>query len=142
MASVTCETRVGIASAASSVAWAGGGSRRNFVDWLPKLSEPFGVIRDNKVFLTERAWNFLRELSDRVGGVNGASIPQVQQAVTDTQTQVASTLNYAVAVADYAGSIEATASATAQVTQSAGLSGSGSIPEPAERPTRPDTQAR
>jgi hypothetical protein len=139
MATVSCETRVGIASAASSVAWAGGGSRRKFVDWLPKLSEPIGVARGEKVYLTEQMWNFLRELSDRVGGVNGASIPQVQSTVAATQAQVAETTNYAVQVSDYATQVAATASATAQVAANNSLSGSGSIPSTGSPPNRPNT---
>jgi len=142
MASVDCYTRFGVATSASPVAWAGGGSRRNFVDWLPKMSEPFGIVRDGKVYFTQQAWNFLRELSERVGGVNGPSIPQVVATQTAVQSQVAETLNYAVQGVDYATQVAATASATAEVAASNGLSGAGSIPETGDPPPRPGTHVR
>lgn len=138
MASVSCETRVGIASAATSVAWAGGGGLRSVVDWLPRFDEAFATVRGDKVYLTKRAWNYLRELGDRVGGVQGPSIPQIQSTVTATQAQVAETTNYAIQVSDYATQIASTASTTAEVTQTAALPGSGSIPPPGSPPNRPN----
>lgn len=139
MAVVTCETRVGIASAASSVAWAGGGGSRNVVDWLPRIDEPFAVIRGDKAFLTARAWNYLRELGERMGGVQGPSIPQVVATQTQVQTQVAETLNYAVQVSDYATQIASTSTATAEVASNNGLTGAGSIPPTGSPPSRPNT---
>lgn len=142
MASVDCETRVGIASAASSVAWAGGAGARSVVDWLPRFDEAFATVRGDKVYLTKRAWNYLRELGDRVGGVQGPSIPQIQSTVTATQAQVAETTNYAVQVADYASQVAATATATAQVAENNSLSGAGSIPSTGNPPNRPNYQVQ
>jgi len=142
MASVDCQIRFGIAATSSPTAWAGSGGRRKFVDWLPKRGDPIGVLRDGKVYLNEPTWNFLREVADRLGGVQGASIPQVQQTVTATQAQVAETTSYAVQVSDFAAQIATTASTTAAVTQGASLPGSSSIPDPGDPPPRPGTHAR
>lgn len=142
MASVSCETRVGIASAAASVAWAGGGGSRSVVDWLPKFDQPIGVIRGDKIYPTKAYWNYLRELGDRVGGIQGMSITQVTQVVTETQAQVAATTSYAAEVADYATQVAATATATAQVAASNSLSGSGSIPSTGSPPSRPNYQVQ
>ena len=142
MASVDCQIRFGFATTASPTAWAGGGGRRRFVDWLPKLGDPVGFVRGDKVYLTEPAWNFLREVADRLGGVQGASIPQLQQTAVAIQAQVAETTNYAVAVSDYASQIATTATTTAEVAQTAGLAGAPSIPDTGEPPLRPGTQPR
>lgn len=143
MATVDCSTKVGIASAASPVAWAGGGGRRKFVDWLPKMSEPIGVVRDGKVFLTQQMWNFLHEIGEnRLGGVNGESIPQVVSTQGQVQAQVAETLNYAVQVSDFAAGVANTATATAEVATNNSLTGASSIPETGDPPPRPGTYAR
>jgi hypothetical protein len=137
MASVTCETRVGIASAASSVAWAGGGNIRAVTDWLPRIDEK--PIDPRTGCFTTRWYNYFRALGDRVGGIQGPSIPQIQDTVTATQAQVAETTNYAVQVSDYATQIASTATATAQVAANNSLSGSGSIPSTGNPPNRPNT---
>ena len=107
------------------------------MDWLPRIEEPLFDSRTGR--MTTRWYNFLRELSDRVGGIQGASLKQVQQTITDTQAQVQTTTQYATQVADYAQGVAATASATAQVAQSSGLSGAGSIPSTPSPPSRPNT---
>lgn len=133
--SVGCVTVVGFASAASPVAWAGREGSRKVSDWLPRIDERLLDPRTN--CMTTRWYNFFRELGERVGGVQGASIPQVVQNLVTTQGQVANVTNYAIQVADYAQGIGATATATAQVAQSNGLGGAGSIPEIGEPPPGP-----
>lgn len=104
-------------------------------DWLPRIDEK--VIDARTGFFTPRWYNYFRVLGDRVGGIQGPSIPQVVATVTSTQSQVAVVTNYAIQVSDYAQGIGATASATAQVAQSNGLGGSGSIPDVGEPPPGP-----
>lgn len=137
MATVSCESRIGLASAASSVAWAGGGGLRKVVDWIPQITEDFLDKRTGKI--SARWYNYLRLLGERVGGPQGASIPQVVATQTQVQTQVADTLNYAVQVSDYATQVAATATATAEVAANNSLSGSGSIPSTGNPPSRPNT---
>lgn len=137
MAAVDCVTSFGIASSATPTSWAGKEASRKVVDWLPRIEEPLFDSRTGR--MTTRWYNFLRELSDRVGGIQGASLKQVQQTITDTQAQVQTTTQYATQVADYAQGVAATASATAQVAQSSGLSGAGSIPSTPSPPNRPNT---
>lgn len=136
----TCATIVGFASAASPVAWAGSDASRNVADWLPRIDEPLAEIRNGKIYVTKRWWNFYRAVADRLGGVQGPSMSQVVTSVSETQVQVAANTVYTTQVADYAGSIAATAEATAQVAQTNSLSGAGSIPSPGHPPSRPNYQ--
>lgn len=136
--SVACVTRLGFASAAAPVAWAGNQASRNVADWLPRIDEK--VIDPRTGCFTARWYNYFRALGERLGGVQGPSIPQVQQSVAETQVQVAATTSYAVQVSNYAQGVAATASATASVTQSNGLSGAGSIPDAGDPPVPPGYQ--
>jgi len=140
MASVDCSTKIGIASAAAPVAWAGNGGSRNVADWLPQITEDFLDKRTGKI--SARWYNYFRALGDRLGGVNGQSITQVVSTQSQVQAQVAETLNYAVEGVAYASQVAATAQATAEVAASNGLSGAGSIPETGDPPPRPGTYAR
>jgi hypothetical protein len=140
MATVDCVTEVGFASAAAPAAWSGREASRRIADWLPRIEEPFLDARTG--LISKRWYNYLRELGDRVGGVQGPSIGQVQQTVIATQNQLAVTTQYATKVGDFAQGIAATAEATAQVAQNNSLSGSGSIPDTGDPPPRPGTYAR
>lgn len=137
-ASASCYTAVGFASAASPVAWAGNEGSRNVADWLPRIDEK--VIDPRTGFFTVRWYNYFRALGDRLGGIQGPSIPQVQQAVQETQVQVAANTVYTNQAVDYTAQVAASAEATAQVAQSAGLTGSGSIPPIGDRPVPPGHQ--
>lgn len=138
--SQSCAIRVGLAVAAAPVSWSGNEASRSVVDWLLRIDEPFGEVRGNKVFLTRRAWNLLREICDRLGGVQGPSMAQVVTSVTETQVQVAANTSYVDSAVAYTASVAATAEAAAEVAQSNGLSGAGSIPPPSPPPSRPNYQ--
>jgi len=133
--SVSCATVAGFASASAPVAWAGKDASRKVSDWLPRIDEK--VIDPRTGFFTTRWYNYLREVGERLGGVQGPSIVQVQTSVSDTQAQVAEVTNYAVQVSDYAQGVAATSAATAEVAQTNGLSGASSIPPAPSPPTRP-----
>lgn len=138
MATVDCYTRFGIATSASPVAWAGSGGSRNVVDWIPRIDE--AVIDERTGRFNARWYNYFRALGDRLGGVQGPSIPQLQQTSVAIQAQVAETTNYAVQVADYATQVASTATATAEVAANNSLSGAGSIPDTGDPPPRPGRQ--
>lgn len=140
MATVDCFTRFGIASAASPVAWAGGGSGRSVSDWLPRIDEPAIVLKDGKYYWTPRWYNFQRAIADRLGGVQGPSIKQIQATTVQVQAQVAENTNYAVQVADYAAQVAETARATAEVATNNSLTGAPSIPDTGDPPPRPGRQ--
>lgn len=140
--SVSCATLVGFASAAAPVAWAGSEGSRNVVDWLPRIDEPLATVRNGRVYINVRWYNLLRELCDRVGGIQGQSIPQVVASVQETQVQVAANTAYTDSAVAFTNSVAATATATAQVAQNSGLSGSGSIPPPSPPPNRPNYQVQ
>ncbi|GAA5075454.1 hypothetical protein [Lysobacter panacisoli] len=141
MAVVDCQIKFGIATTASPTAWAGGGGRRNVSDWLPRIDEPLAEVRNGKIYILPRWYKLMGAFADRLGGINGPSIPQVQGVITSTQVQLADTTNYAIAVSDFASQIATTAATTAEVAQTASLPGSGTIPEPGEPPPRPGSHA-
>lgn len=134
----SCSTIVGFASAAAPVPWAGNQGSRNVADWLPRIDEKAIDPRTN--CFTPRWYNYLRELGVRLGGVQGPSIPQIQQSVVETQAQSAATATYVDSAVAYTASVAATAEAAAEVAQSNGLSGAGSIPPPSAPPHRPNYQ--
>lgn len=136
--SASCAIRSGFAVAATPVSWAGNEASRDVADWLPRIDEPVFDARTNR--FTPRWHNFFRTLGDRLGGVQGQSVPQIVQAVTETQVQVASQVAYTNELATYTEGVAATASATAEVAQTNSLSGSTSIPIPPDPPPRPGYQ--
>lgn len=123
-----CGTAVGFNSAASRVAWAGTSSPRKTLDWLPRADEVWFDPKTGRP--TRRFYQFMREVAEeRLGGVQGKSVPQVATDVVNTQAEVAATVTYATQVGQYAQGIAATASATAAVAKDEGLSGAESIPD-------------
>ena len=130
-----CLTRCGTASAASRVAWAGSREKRESADWMPRADEVWIDLKTGRP--TRRLFQFVAEMERRMGGINGASIPQVQQDVTNTQSAVVSTTNFAAQVSQYAQGVAATVQATAQVAVDGGLAGAETIPEVPTAPTRP-----
>lgn len=86
---------------------------------------------------TPRLFQLLHEICEnRLGGVNGQTIPSVATSVVETQAEVVATTTYAQSVAAYAQGVAATATATAQVAQNNSLTGASSIPEAPEPPER------
>lgn len=136
--SQACMIRVGVAVAAVPVTWAGNEASRNVADWLPRIDER--VIDPRTGFFTTRWYNYFRELGVRLGGIQGPSITQVVTTVEQTQVQVAQNTAYTDSAVAYASSVAATATAAAEVAQSNGLSGAGSIPPPSAPPHRPNYQ--
>jgi len=131
-----CATYSGINSAAARVAWAGSRSPRKTLDWLPRADEVWFDPKTGRP--TRRFYQFMREIAEeRLGGVQGATVPQVQTSVINTQAEVAATTTYATQVGQYAQGVAATVAATAEVAQDAGLSGAETIPEVPTAPTRP-----
>jgi hypothetical protein len=136
--SQSCVIRVGFAVAAAPVAWSGNEGSRDVSDWLPRIDEP--VLDPRTGRFNKRWWNYFRVLGERLGGVQGATLPQVQQNIVDTQSQVAANTAYVDSAVAYTASVAATAEAAAEVAQSNGLSGAGSIPPPSPPPNRPNYQ--
>jgi hypothetical protein len=144
--SQTCAIAVGFSVSTASAAWSGTSEPRDVVDWLPRIDEAVIVFRDQRGnivgrgYMTPRLWNYLRELGSRMGGVQGASIPDIQTAIVETQQQVVANTAYVDSSIAYTTSVAATATAAAEVAQTNGLSGAGSIPTPSPPPNRPNYQ--
>lgn len=134
--SQACVIRFGVAVAAAPTAWAGNEASRSVTDWLPPMETPLLDPRTGRI---HPAWyRYLRVLGERIGGIQGATIPQVQASVAATQVQVAANTAYVDQSVAYTASVAASAAATAQVAQENGLSGAGSIPPPSSPPSRPN----
>lgn len=130
----SCVTVLGFFSAASKVPWGGSEGSRKLEDWLPRIDEK--PIDPRTGLFTRRWYNYFRMIGERLGGVQGASIPQIVESVTQTQTQAASTTAYAAQVGTYAQGIAATVTAVTEVAQTNELSGSTSIPDVPDPPDR------
>jgi hypothetical protein len=127
-----CVTRAGINSAAARVVWAGNTGPRAKVDWLPPPTVP--LDREGKILMNPVWYRAMFELFERrAGGINGASIPQVQTDVVNTQAEVAATTTFAAQVNLYAQGVAAVAEALKEVAVDEGLSGAESVPEAPER---------
>lgn len=138
VASSACVTRVGVASAASRVAWAGATGAKKNADWLPPQHIP-PVVPDGKGGwrwnpVVYKAISYLFE--QVVGGINGKTLPEAIRELQQTQAELVATTNYAEQVGTYAQSVATTVQAVTQVAQSNGLTGAESVPEPAEPPSR------
>jgi membrane carboxypeptidase/penicillin-binding protein len=136
--SQTCAIAVGFSVGTASAAWSGSDEPRNVSDWLPPMSQPVLDPRTNR--FTRPWWNYFRVLGERLGGVQGASITQIESSIVETQQQVVANTAYVDSSVAYAQSVAATAEATAQVTQNNGLSGAESIPPTSNPPNRPSYQ--
>src|SRR5690606_37927848 len=91
-----CRTYSGINSAAARVPWAGGRAKREAADWMPRADEAWTDPKTGRP--SRRFFQFMSEMERRMGGINGASIPQVQQDVTNTQAEVVATSTFAAQV--------------------------------------------
>lgn len=136
-------TYAGAAVANGTVLWGGSASPLARVPWIPKAGTPL-MKTDAKGQITNQlnpAWDrCLRWLfEEHIGGLNAPTVPQVVQSVTTTQTQVAEGINYAEQAVAYSAGIASTVTATAEVSQAAGLPGAGSIPRVPPPPTRTRT---
>lgn len=138
--SVSCEIKAGFPVSATPTAWAGNEGSRNVSDWLPRIDEKPIDPRTN--CFTPRWHNFFRELGNRLGGVQGPSITQIVNVVQETQVQVAENTAYTDSAVAYTASVAAAQAATAQVAQTNGLSGAGSIPPTGSPPNRPNYQVQ
>ena len=126
---------LGLVSAASKVPWGGSEGSRRLEDWLPRIDEK--PIDPRTGLFTRRWYNYFRMIGERLGGVQGASIPQVVQSVEQTQAQAATTTAYAAQVGAYAQGIAASVTAVTEVAQTNDLSGSTSIPTVPQAPPPP-----
>jgi len=127
-----CKTYVGFNSAASRVAWAGSTARRERVEWMPRADEPWFDPKTGRP--TRRFYQFMHEIAEqRLGGVNGRTVPQVADDLTTTQGTVTATVNFATQAVQYSESVAATANATAEVLQANGEPGADTIPPAEER---------
>jgi hypothetical protein len=135
----SCVSWLGLASAATSPAWAGrANATRAKVDWLPPPHIAwFDPKTGRPTPIFAKAMHELFE--NRLGGIRGRTVAEVETSVTQTQAEVVAATTYAQNVASYAQGIAATASATAEVAQSNSLTGATSIPEAPEPPAPPGT---
>lgn len=132
----SCASRVGLLVAASSPPWAGRARQVRSNNWMLRPDEAWFDPRTGRP--SPRFFQFIREIAEnRLGGVNGASIPTVQTTVAQTQTEVVNTSTYARSVATYALGIAASVDATTEVARNNALTGADGIPGTPEPPQVP-----
>lgn len=133
MASRTVEFSIGFGLALGSVPWNTSEATRKPASWLPGAHVKF-LDENGRV---ARPWYlFLQEIAEaRLGGIHGTPLPTVVTTVTQTQTQVVAASSAITETIAYARSIDATATALAQVATDNALTGAESIPPTAEPPT-------
>lgn len=123
----------GAACKVRSPSWDDGSTApKRKVPWLPNVQVK--PVRPDGSWNPDvwRALNYL--FNEVLGGINAPTIAEVTQTVTTTQAQVVATQANAENAMNYAAGIAAAVTATAEVTQSAGLPGSGSIPAVPSKP--------
>lgn len=122
----------GVGAAFGNVPWNTSSARREKVPWLPPAHVP--VVQQNG--LMNPAWyRALHEVfENRLGGVQGATVTQVQTTVTQTQSQVVATTAAVTDLGAYTRSIDATATALRQVAVDNALSGASTVPAPSDPP--------
>lgn len=130
----TAVVSIGPGAAIGNVAWNTSTATRAKVNWLPPANVPF-LNTDGRT--VSRPWYlFFQEIAEtRMGGVHGQTVPQVAVSVTQTQTQVVAATSTLVETIAYARSIDATATALAQVASDNSLSGAESVPRTADPPS-------
>lgn len=132
----SCVTRIGLLVAATSPAWAGRARQARSNNWMLRADEQWFDPKTGRP--SPRFFQFMFEIAqNRLGGVNGASIPTVQTSVAQTQAEVVNTSSYARSVAVYAQGIAAAVDATTEVAQNNALTGADGIPGTPEPPQVP-----
>ena len=132
----SCASRIGLLVAAPSPAWAGRARQARSNNWMLRADEQWFDPKTGRPM--PRFYQFIREIAEnRLGGVNGSSIPAVQATVAQTQAEVVSTSTYARNVAVYAQGIAAAVDATTEVARNNALTGADGIPGTPEPPQVP-----
>lgn len=132
MATSSGVIRCGVSVAASRVAWAGSAAPREASDWIPRLDIPLVDLKSGRA--TPVFARYVTEMNRRMGGVQGKTIPQLVQELESARAELVAAISYARQVTQYARGVAATSAVTAEVSQSSGLAGAGSIPPPSEPP--------
>jgi hypothetical protein len=133
--------RIGLLVAASSPAWAGRARQARSYNWMLRADEMWIDPKTGRP--SPRLFQLLREICEnRLGGIDGASIPTVQTTVTQTQAEVVATSTYARNVSIYAQGIAAAVDATTEVARNNALTGADGIPGTPEPPQVPGSSTQ
>lgn len=135
-----CASGAGVA--VGSVSWNTSTARRKGLDWLPRPDHPISTCPHckTKLRLDPLWYGFIKEMSEnRLGGAQGVTLPAVVTTVQQTQATVVDTTATLAETIAYARSIDATATALAQVAVDNGQTGATTVPEPADPPQPPGT---
>lgn len=133
--------RIGLLVAASSPPWAGRARQARSSNWMLRADVAWFDPRTGRP--TPAFFQLMHEITEnRLGGVNGASIPTVQSVVTQTQAEVVNTSTYARNIAVYAQGIAASVDATTEVARNNALAGADGIPGTPEPPQVPGSSTQ
>lgn len=127
---------IGLGFATGSVPWNTSTATREKNNWLPRADHAIGTCPSCKTRIPpDPVWyRYFSELSERMGGIQGQTIPQVVTTVTQTQAQTLAVSSGYTEVVSYARSIAATAEALKQVVVDNALAGAETVPLPSDPP--------
>lgn len=139
----TAVVSIGPGVAIGRVNWNSSTESRASNNWLPRADHGIGSCPSCKtrIRLDPLWFSFFKEIAEnRLGGVQGATIPAVQTTVQQTQAVVVDTTATLTETIAYARSIDATATALTQVAIDNGQAGATTVPETSDPPQPPGTQ--
>lgn len=109
---------------------------------IPHISQFFGKVDSQGNVAVNRDWyRFLEGFFNKMGGPQGASIPDLTSTVVDTRSQAITAVNGVSAVSQQVDANAQTLAATVQVAQNNSLVGSTQIP-PVVYSSRPGQMER
>lgn len=92
--STTGATVLGVESYAGSVTWNGSSSARTRVDWIPGAHVP---VLDASGRMSPPWYRFMQEMANnRLGGLGGKTVPEIEATTTKVQKQVISAQTIAI----------------------------------------------
>lgn len=125
--SFTCATKAGAETAAGNVAWAGSTAPRKRVNWLPSPTTPLSL--DGGKTIAPVWYRALQELfENRLGGINGKTVPEIDSTAAAVQNQVLNVQNSAQAAVQTVNACVTAVNTAKQVAVNNNLAGATQIP--------------
>lgn len=113
-------------------AWAGAPPKRKVTDWLPRFDEPAIDLKTGR--LTQRWYAYFRELGNRIGGTDGASLLHMIDTLNQTQSALQDVMSYSIQLGQSVGSTQSQVNAVVSASGAAGVNVS-SVPPPQPQAT-------
>lgn len=125
MASDTCAAAAGLAAAAASANWASARELKKLIPWLPLPGTPLFVGGPP---ISREYRKFFEEIAIRLGGIEGASITDIETSVSLVQTAVVQAQEAAISAQVASAQNAAAIDVVRDVAIGNGLTGAEQIP--------------